>query len=160
MKKILAILLAASALLSGCEVHEDTFFDIPFAYLVDSNGQSSMIVDNSLDNLLTELYLKIDLSGNQFSEPVTVTYETTVGNGLQEGVDFKIQASTKSPLTFSRGTYSLPIRIIWLTRDLDPSKDNTLTFTITGTSLPEMLIGLPGPDSLNKSYIFTKKTIL
>ena len=157
MRKTFPILLAAAALLCGCEVHEDTFFDIPYTYFVDSNGQSSMIVDNSLDNLLTELYLNIDLSEQYFTGPVTITYDTIVGDGLKEGVDFKIQESTKSPLTFNQGVYSLPVRIIWLTHALDPSKDNSLTFSITESSCQEMQIGLPGPDSINKTYVFTKK---
>ncbi len=156
-KNLLTFVLTACALLCGCEVHEDTFFDTPYTYFVDSNGQSSMVVDNSLDNLLTELYLKIDLSGQRFTEPVTIAFDTIVGNGLQEGVDFKIQASTKSPMTFKQGIYSMPVRIIWLTHKLDPDKDNSLTFSITESSYQDMLIGLPGPDSLNKSYVFTKK---
>lgn len=156
-KNILTILFAACALLCGCEVHEDTFFDIPYTYISDAGGQYEMIVDNTLDNLLTELTLHIDLSAERFTEPVTVSLDIIVGDGLKEGVDFRIQASSKGPVTFVPGVYSMPVRVIWMRHELDPSKDNSLTFSISGCSYDDMLIGLPGPDSLNSAFRFIKQ---
>ena len=156
MKRILSFICMA-ALLCGCEVHEDTLFDIPYTYISDASGQSSMVVDNSLDNLLTELVLHLDMSTERFTEPVTVSLDIIVGDGLKEGVDFRIQASSKGPVTFVPGVYSMPVRIIWMRHELDPSKDNSLTFSISGCSYEGMTLGLPGPDSLNKSFKFTKK---
>lgn len=148
-------LLAVLALFCGCERHTETFFDTPFVRIEDANGASSMVVDHTLNNLLTEIRVVVSASKNYFTEPLTVEYETIVGNGLQEGVDFRIQASHRSPLTFSIGTYVLPIRVIWnKSAAFDPSKDNTLTFRITSTSMPDMLLGTPGPDGNKKEFIF------
>lgn len=157
MKSIKHILpwLAALALLCGCEKHTETFFDTPFVRIEDANGQFSMVVDHTLDNLLTEIRVVVSASKNYFSEPITVEYETVVGDGIREGVDFRIQSSHRSPLTFSPGTYSLPIRVIWYkSASYDPSKDNTLTLRLTSSSLPDMLLGVPGPDGKKKEFIF------
>lgn len=147
--------LAALALLCGCERHTEVFFDTPFVRIEDANGGSSMVIDHTLDNVLTEIRVLVSASKNYFSAPITVEYEVIVGNGLKEGTDFRIQASHRSPLTFDPGTYSLPIRVIWSkSTSFDPSKDNTLIFRITRTSVPEMLLGVPGPDSKKKEFIF------
>lgn len=157
INKPLAALIGALVLLCGCRKHQEVFFDTPFVRIEDSNGASSFIVDRKLDNLLTELRLVVSASSHYFTEPIVVEYEIITGNGLVEGKDYRVQASTLSPQTFSPGTYSLPIRVIWYATDtFDPSKDNTLTFRITKTSLPEMLIGCPGTDAIKKEFIFTK----
>ena len=90
------LLLAAVALLCGCERHTETFFDTPFVRIEDTNGASTMVVDHTLDNLLTEVRIVVSASKNYFTEPITVEYETIVGNGLQEGVDFRIQSSQRT----------------------------------------------------------------
>ena len=147
--------LAALALLCGCERHTEVFFDTPFVRIEDANGGSSMVIDHTLDNVLTEIRVLVSASKNYFSAPIIVEYEVIVGNGLKEGTDFRIQASHRSPLTFDPGTYSLPIRVIWnKSTNFDPSKDNTLIFRITKTSVPEMLLGVPGPDNKKKEFIF------
>ena len=151
-------LIAALTLFCACERHTEVFFDTPFVRIEDTNGGSSMVIDHTLDNLLTEVRIIVSASSNYFTEPVTIEYETIVGDGLKEGVDFRIQSSHRSPLTFSPGTYSLPIRVIWSkSASFDPSKDNTLTLRLTKTSIPEMTLGLPGPDAKKKEFIFTKK---
>ena len=148
-------LFAALALLCGCERHTETFFDTPFVRIEEANGGSTMVIDHTLDNLLTEIRVIVSASKNYFMEPITVEYEIVVGDGLKEGTDFRIQSSHRSPLTFSQGTYSLPIRLIWYkSASFDPSKDNTLTLRLTGCSVPEMLLGVPGPDGKKKEFIF------
>ena len=147
--------LAALALLCGCERHTEVFFDTPFVRIEEANGGSSMVVDHTLDNVLTEIRVLVSASKNYFSAPITVEYEVIIGNGLKEGTDFRIQASHRSPLTFDPGTYSLPIRVIWSkSAAFDPSKDNTLTFRLVSASVPEMLLGVPGPDSKKKEFVF------
>ena len=149
------LLIAALALLCGCERHTEVFFDTPFVRIEDANGEPSMNIDHTLDNILTEIRVVVSASKNYFTAPITVEYELIVGNGLKEGTDFRIQASHRSPLTFDPGTYSLPIRVIWnKSSSFDPSKDNTLTFRITKTSVPEMLLGVPGPDGKKKEFVF------
>ena len=151
-------LLAAISLLCGCRKHEDIIFDTPYVRIEEANGLSSMTVDKTLDNMLTEIRVVVSASKNYFTAPIVVEYDTVVGDGLKEGVDFKIQASHASPLTFDPGTYIKPIRVIWYKTDgFDPSRDNTLTLRITGTNLKEMTLGLPGPDAKKKEFIFTKQ---
>ena len=155
MKKINHILLAAVVLFCGCEKHQEIYFDTPYVRIEDANGQSSMTIDPNLDNVLTEIRVVVSASSHYFTEPITVEYETIVGNGLQEGIDFRIQASHRSPLTFTPGTYTMPIRVIWYKADdFDPDKDNTLTLRLTGASIPEMLLGVPGPDGKKSEFIY------
>lgn len=153
--RYLALLLAGIALLSACQKHEEIFFDTPFARIEDANGQSTMVIDRTLDNILTEIRVVISASKNYFTEPITVEYETIVGDGLEEGVDFKIQPSHRSPITFEPGTYVMPIRVIWYKpADYDPNKDNTLTLRLSGTSVPDMMLGVPGPDKKRSEFIY------
>lgn len=160
MKKFLGIFMAA-LLCCGCDWHKDVYFDTPFAYIFDNAGGSSATIDSrfgkGVESVLTELKVSISVSEERFSEPVSIEYEVIVGNGLKEGIDYKIQPSTASPLTFSPGTYSLPIRIMWLkTETPDSSKDNTLTIKLSGSSVPDMELGYPGPSHKGQSYVFTK----
>ena len=153
--RYLALLLAGIALLSACQKHEEIFFDTPFARIEDANGQSTMTIDHKLDNVLTEIRVVVSASKNYFNEPITVEYETIVGDGLEEGVDFKIQPSHRSPITFEPGTYVMPIRVIWYKpADYDPNKDNTLTLRLSGTSVPDMVLGVPGPDKKRSEFIY------
>lgn len=157
IKYIFAFVLAA-ILFAGCRKHEQVFFDTPFVRIEDANGSSSMMVDKDLDNMLTEIRIVVSASKNYFTEPIVVEYEVVVGNGLEEGKDFKIQSSHRSPVTFDPGTYIMPIRVIWYKTDtFDAGKDNTLTLRLTGTSCPDMLLGVPGPDGKKQEFIFTKK---
>lgn len=150
--------LTALALLCGCERHTEVFFDTPFVRIEEANGGSSMVIDPTLDNVLTEIRVVVSASKNYFTAPITVDYEVIVGDGLKEGTDFKIQSSHRSPLTFDPGTYSLPIRVIWYkSTAFDPSKDNTLTLRLTAASVPEMLLGIPGPDGKKKEFIFKQQ---
>lgn len=153
--RYLALLLAGIALLSACQKHEEIFFDTPFARIEDANGQSTMTIDHKLDNVLTEIRVVVSASKNYFTGPITVEYEKIVGSGLTEGVDFRIQPSHASPLTFSPGTYVLPIRVIWYrSGNFDPDKDNTLTLRLKSTSIPDMLLGVPGPDAKRSEFIY------
>lgn len=148
-------ILAAIALLCGCEKHEEVFFDTPFVRIEDANGKTSMEIDRKLDNVLTEIRVVVSASSNYFKEPITVEYEVIAGDGLREGVNFRIQESQRSPLTFHTGTYSVPIRVIWYkAADFDPDKDNTLTLRLTGASLPEMQLGVPGPGHKKSEFIY------
>ena len=155
--KVTAI-FAATVLLLGCSKHEKIYFDTPFVRIEDSNGVASMVVDRKLDNLLTEIRIVLSASSNFFNQPIVVEYEAIVGDGLKEGEDFRIQSSHRSPVTFDPGTYTMPIRVIWYRTDgFDPGKDNTLTLRLTNSSLPEMLLGCPGPDNIKKEFVFTKQ---
>lgn len=160
MKKFLGIFMAA-LMCSGCEWHKDVYFNTPFAYIFDNAGGSTATIDSKfgkgVESVLTELKVSISVSEAYFSEPVSVEYEVVAGNGLKEGIDYKIQPSTASPLTFSPGTYTLPVRIMWLKTDSpDSSKDNSLTIRLSGSSVDEMELGYPGPSHKGQAFVFTK----
>jgi len=160
MKKIFTIIFAA-LMLCSCNDRIEILFDTPFCSISDETGSSSgMAVSNKVDGYLTVVYLKMSVSNNYFVEPISIAYDLIVGDGLKEGVDFEIQKTTRSPLTFDKGTYSKPIRILWYKNpDFDPAKDNTLTLEISSSTVPQMLLGYPGPDSLHKKFIFTKNNL-
>ena len=110
------------------------------------------------NNILSDL--RVYLSCKRFTEPILVHYDVIVGDGLKEGVDFVIQPTTKSPLTFKPGTYDLPVRIQWKkSENFDATKDNTVTIALkeVESNIGEFYLGLLGPDHLRSSYVFTKK---
>ena len=160
MKKFLGIFMAA-LLCCGCDWHEDVYFDTPFAYIFDNAGGSTATIDSKfgkgVESVLTELKVSISVSEGYFTEPISIEYEVIAGAGLKGGVDYKIQPSTASPLTFSPGTYTLPVRIMWLKTDSpDSSKDNTLTIRLSRSSVDGMEIGYPGPSHKGQAFVFTK----
>ena len=153
--------MLGAALLCSCEDRVKVLFDTPFCSIVDEGGSSSsMSVSNDVDGYLTVVYVKMSVSNNYFVSPITIEYDMIVGDGLKEGVDFEIQKTTCSPLLFEQGTYSKPIRLLWYKNPgFDPDKDNTLTLEIKSSSVPEMILGYPGPDSLHKTFKFTKNNL-
>lgn len=154
--KIAMIVLAATALW-GC-YQEPQPLDKPFVYIIDETGGGSTNISANGNNILSDL--RVYLSCKKFTEPIVVHYDVIVGDGLKEGVDFVIQSTTKSPLTFKPGTYDLPVRVQWKRNEnFDPTKDNTLTLKLqrVESNIGEFHIGYLGPDKLHNSYIFTKK---
>ncbi len=159
MKKFLIMISSVVMLLTGCEATTEHYFDTPFVSIADKDKLfTTTFIDKNANNLLSELCVTLVVGRDMFQEPIMVEYELIVGNGLKEGVDFKLQPSTASPLTFTPGTYDMPVRLIWMkNKDFDPSKDNTLEVRLTACSIPEIHLGYLGPDSIRKSFIFTKK---
>ena len=143
MKKnrLIYALLISLALLASCQNHEEIFFDTPFARIEDNNGQTTMVIDHSLESVLSEIRIVISASKNYFTEPITVEYETIVGDGLEEGVDFKIQPSHRSPITFEPGTYVMPIRVMWYKpADYDQGQIDLFSDNIKEDRTPEDLL--------------------
>ena len=158
MRKTIICILSSLVFLTACEKHQNILFDTPFVKITDSAGQSEMNIDKTMNGILSELQVSISVSANHFTQPISIEYETIIGDGLTEGKDFKIQTNTKSPLTFDPGTYTLPVRILWYKTDgFDPSKDNTLTIKLSSSSLDGMILGFPGPDKKNSTFKFIKK---
>lgn len=140
---------------SSCSTNDPVVFDDAFVYLADANGASSSTVDWDSQNYLATYY--VYLVSPAISGDVQVTYDLVVGNGLAEGVDFKTVASTASPITFTKGIYTMPIRIEWLKHELDATKNNTLRIVLRSCSDPSVQIGKPGPDRLGSEYTITKR---
>lgn len=158
MKKIvkIAMIVLAATALWGC-YEEPQPLDKPFVYIGDEAGGSKADV-GSQATITKELF--VNLSCKRFTEPIVVHYDVIVGDGLKEGVDFVIQSTTKSPLTFKPGTYELPVRVQFKkSENFDATKDNTVTFALKSveSNIGEFYIGFLGPDHLRSSYVFTKK---
>lgn len=162
MKRILTTAAAAICLLflgCSCTWHEEVYFDTPFVSVWDEGGVTPpYYINKDANNLLTVLNVRIVVSNNWYTGPISVYYEAIPGDGLREGVDYVIQSTTASPLVFENGNYVLPIRIRWnRNADFDPSKDNSLTIALTGSSLDNMVLGYPGPDALRSKYVYIKQ---
>ena len=97
----------------------------------------------------------VDYTGETQKETLTLTFSVTAGNGLTEGVDYEM-ITKGNTLSFLPGIFTIPIRIKWLSHPLDPSRNNSLTISLESSSDPETIIGMPGPDSLNKSITIHK----
>lgn len=159
MKRVIkiAMIVLAATVLWGC-YQEPQPLDKPFVYIQDEAGGGSATISAQGNNILSEL--NVSLSCKKFTEPIVVHYDVIVGDGLKEGVDFTIQSTTKSPLTFKPGTYKLPVRVQWKRNDnFDATKDNTLTLELKSveSNIGEFYIGYLGPDRLFSKYVFTKK---
>ena len=156
-KAMIALLVLLS--LHSCEKQQEILFDTPFVSISDETGTSStMTISSTANNLLTSLKVDINVSAARFTDDITVEYEVVAGDGLREGVDYVIQSSTLSPLVFEKGTFSLPVRLLWkYNAGFDPDKDNTLIIRLKSSSMEDMVIGYPGPSALRSTFIFTKK---
>lgn len=160
MKRVtkIAMLLMAVVAMWGC-YEEPQPLDKPFVYIGDEAGGSKTDI-GSQATITKELF--VNLSCKKFTEPILVHYDVIVGEGMKEGVDFVIQPTTKSPLTFAPGTYEMPVRVQFKkSENFDPSKDNTIVFALkeVESNIGEFYIGLLGPDRLRSSYVFTKVEI-
>lgn len=95
----------------------------------------------------------VHLTGEKPSSPVTVKFEVTCGDGLKEGVDYKVATSGNS-ITFLPGIYDNTIKIDWLPHSIDTSKDNTVTINLIDAG--GVCLGMPGPDKSMKSITIRK----
>lgn len=155
MKRYILILaLAVTAFLPSCRDHEDIVFDDYYVCIKDETGVSSGIVSQTSNNFVTTYY--VYMTAPKLDRDVIVTYELEVGDGLSEGVDFRVQETTRSPLVFTPGTTRLPIRFVWLKHELDPARNNSVTIRLTSCS-EGYLIGYPGPAHRFDAYTVTKQ---
>lgn len=144
-------LLTTLLLLTACEMDESIVFDQPFVRIATATGGSSTVVLSDVKNVNT---YTVYLSSRAQTDDVTVNYEIIVGDGLTEGVDYKV-LTTENPLVFPPGIWDAPIRIRWLRNTVDPTKDNTVTIRLTGCN-KGFTLGYPGPDH-NQSQVVIEK---
>lgn len=149
------LLLLFTAGTISCSINDPVIFDDAFLYLSDANGGSSSTVDWNSQNYLATY--NIHFVSPTLSQDVQVYYDIVVGDGLTEGVDYNVIASTASPVTFAPGITSMPIRIEWLAHQLDAGKDNTLRIVLRSCSDSSVMIGKPGPDKSGSEYTITKR---
>lgn len=144
------IILPAIIIISSCK-KEATPYNNPFIHIMVDNKTEIEVLANRKDTVDYKVYLSAQL---QF-DPIDVEYEVKIGDGLQDGRDFKL-LTTGTKLTFPQGIFERPIRIAWKDAVLDPTKDNTITIRLISNS-KNFTMGLPGPDKLQQQLVITKK---
>lgn len=154
MRRLFCIIIAVTAL-AACQEQQYILYDTPFAYILDNDDSAFMenTTVPSMANNLTKTY-RVILSTKAFEEPITVKYEISVGDGLVEGVDYKV-ITQGDELTFLPGIYKMPVRITFLRNTLDSSKDNSITISLKEAG-SGMELGFPGPAHRNSYHRITK----
>lgn len=156
MKKSIYSFLFVTLGLLACNQKDQTPYDHPFVHIMYmANGLESSAVEISDQASFTATYF-VYLSSKPLTQDLLVSYEIVPGDGLVENRDYRMLSTARS-LTFAPGIYEMPIRIMWLPRTVDPTKDNTLRIRILSTS-PSITVGLPGPDQLQSTLVFNKLT--
>lgn len=151
LKNITCLLLLLSFISFSCNKDETEPNTLRFVHIMD-NESSALTVSQNANSIGT---YNIYLSSPQFFEPVKVNYTIVAGNGLTEGVDYEIISASRE-VSFLPGIYDMPVRIRWLSNPVDESKNNSITINLVSTDNPAYTIGLPGPDSKQKSLTITK----
>lgn len=145
----LPCLLAALALTGAC--NKIATFDGAF---VAFDAAKSSVVSIDAEGEFTGSYT-LHYTGPKPSAPIVVNFVVACGNGLAEGVDYKV-ATAGGKITFMPGIYEQVIKIDWIPHEIDESKDNTVTISLV--SADGVTLGYPGPDKLMKDLVIRKYT--
>lgn len=143
----LPCLLAALALAIDC--NKIATFDGAF---VAFDTAKSSVVSIDAEGEFTGSYT-VHYTGPKPSAPIVVSFAVTCGDGLSEGIDYKV-ATVGGKITFMPGIYEQTIKIDWLPHDIDDTKDNTVTISLL--SAEGVTLGYPGPDRLMKDLVIRK----
>lgn len=143
----LPCLLAALALTGAC--NKIATFDGAF---VAFDTAKSSVVSIDAEGEFTGSYT-VHYTGPKPSAPIVVSFAVTCGDGLSEGIDYKV-ATVGGKITFMPGIYEHTIKIDWLPHDIDDTKDNTVTISLL--SAEGVTLGYPGPDRLMKDLVIRK----
>lgn len=139
--------LATLALTVACNKIET--FDGAF---VAFDTAKSSVVSIDAEGEFTGSYT-LHYTGQKPSAPIVVSFAVTCGDGLSEGIDYKV-ATVGGKITFMPGIYEQTIKIDWLPHDIDETKDNTVTISLL--SAEGVTLGYPGPDRLMKDLVIRK----
>ena len=104
--------LAALALTVACNKIET--FDGAF---VAFDTAKSSVVSIDAEGEFTGSYT-LRYTGPKPSAPIVVSFAVTCGDGLSEGIDYKV-ATVGGKITFMPGIYEQTIKIDWLPHDID-----------------------------------------
>lgn len=143
----LPCLLSALALTGAC--NKIATFDGAF---VAFDTAKSSVVSIDAEGEFTGSYT-VHYTGPKPSAPIVVSFAVTCGDGLSEGIDYKV-ATVGGKITFMPGIYDQTIKIDWLPHDIDETKDNTVTISLL--SAEGVTLGYPGPDRLMKDLVIRK----
>ena len=149
-KKYIISVLGILLLFNSCGLDENPAYDLKFIHIMVN--ESSMVNVSQRANTIGSY--NVYLSAPASNETVAVTYEIIVGDGLKEGVDYKLM-SNDNTLTFLPGIYDMPIRIQWMANPVDSSKDNTIKIKLISND-KGYTIGLPGPAKNQSELTITK----
>ncbi len=136
---------------SAASCNKITLFDE--AFVAFDTAKSSVVSINATGEFTGSYTLHY--TGPKPSAPIVVNFVVTCGNGLAEGVDYKV-ATAGGKITFMPGIYEQVIKIDWLSHEIDESKDNTVTISLV--SADGVTLGYPGPDKLMKDLVIRKYT--
>lgn len=136
---------------SAASCNKITLFDE--AFVAFDTAKSSVVSINATGEFTGSYTLHY--TGPKPSAPIVVNFVVTCGNGLAEGVDYKV-ATAGGKITFMPGIYEQVIKIDWLPHEVDESKDNTVTISLV--SADGVTLGYPGPDKLMKDLVIRKYT--
>ena len=136
---------------SAASCNKITLFDE--AFVAFDTAKSSVVSINAIGEFTGSYTLHY--TGPKPSAPIVVNFIVTCGNGLAEGVDYKV-ATAGGKITFMPGIYEQVIKIDWLPHEIDESKDNTVTISLV--SADGVTLGYPGPDKLMKDLVIRKYT--
>lgn len=150
LKRNILYLSSLILLLTSCGLNELPEYNLKYIHIM-MNESSETTVSSKANMIGT---YNVYLSAPASEETVTVTYEIIAGDGLKEGVDYKI-ITQGNTLTFLPGIFDMPIRIQWFSNTLDPKKDNTLKIKLISND-KGYSIGLPGPNQ-NQSVFTIRK---
>lgn len=140
-----------SIAVSAASCNKITLFDE--AFVAFDTAKSSVVSINAIGEFTGSYTLHY--TGPKPSAPIVVNFVVTCGNGLAEGVDYKV-ATAGGKITFMPGIYEQVIKIDWLPHEIDESKDNTVTISLV--SADGVTLGYPGPDKLMKDLVIRKYT--
>ena len=156
MKRFLLIACMAVIAAVSCKKQEYVVYDNPYVYVVWADdatlSESSTILSKANGAVRT---YNVCLSSKRRDAPLSINYEITHGNGLEHGVDFTVEAESGS-LTFEPGVYMATLDIKFLRHTVSKDTDNTLTIRLTGASVENMTLGLPGSVPKNASHTIKK----
>lgn len=151
LNKITELAMLMSIAVSAASCNKITLFDE--AFVAFDTAKSSVVSINATGEFTGSYTLHY--TGPKPSAPIVVNFVVTCGNGLAEGVDYKL-ATAGGKITFMPGIYEQVIKIDWLPHEIDESKDNTVTISLV--SADGVTLGYPGPDKLMKDLVIRKYT--
>lgn len=152
MKKLKNILLLALLPLAAASCHINDFKEFTDYYIAFDPGNSSSTVINEAGSVVGQ-YM-IHFCTVKRDDTVGVEVEVTPGDGLTEGVDYKVVSSPS--VKFVPGVYDKAFIIEWLPHALDSSKDNSLTLTLHSCTDSGIILGVPGPSHKDISIKISK----
>lgn len=151
LNKITELAMLMLIAVSSASCNKITLFDE--AFVAFDTAKSSVVSINATGEFTGSYTLHY--TGPKPSAPIVVNFVVTCGNGLAEGVDYKV-ATVGGKITFMPGIYEQVIKIDWLPHEIDESKDNTVTISLV--SADGVTLGYPGPDKLMKDLVIRKYT--